>query len=244
MRDWSAIQAYYDEGHTWNEVAEHFGCSIPTLARGRKAGKFITNPTVAKDVDWSAVQAFYDTGASVKDVSVKFGIPTQRIMNASKDGLIQTRSRSDAAKTRAVVKPREHSQETKDLLAELMRQRHAEGKAHTLGHNRHKQEPSWPEKWWQQVLRNEVQDQAFETEYQFHRYSIDFAWPAKKIALEIDGEQHQRFEEQIASDQRKDALLKEAGWTVCRIPWKECYADPQKFIEQVRVLVDTMVIVV
>jgi very-short-patch-repair endonuclease len=202
------------------------------------------NNTKPKPVNWKAVQELYDTGASMIEVAEQFGIHTRRIVLANKAGLIKTRTPSEAAQLRVKNKPREQTDDTKSLISERMKQRHAEGKAHTLGHNRHKQEPSWPERWWLKVLTNEVQDQAFETEYKFHRYSIDFAWPAKKIALEIDGEQHHRFESQIASDRRKDALLREAGWTVCRIPWKECYNNPNKFIEQVKVLVDTMVIVV
>lgn len=174
----------------------------------------------------------------MQEVANHFGFTTELLRAAKNRGEFFTRDQKAAAKIRTETKPRKHSNETKNLLSRIMKSRHDAGTAHTLGHNRRNQEPSWPEKWWLQVLKNEIKDQQFVTEYRFHRYSIDFAWPEKKIALEIDGEQHQRFEQQITSDRRKDSLLKEAGWKVCRVPWKECYSSPRKFIEQVKDLVD------
>ena len=51
------------------------------------------------------------------------------------------------------------------------------------------------------------------------KYFIDFAIVEKKIALEIDGKQHQ-YENRKKSDEIKDKFLTENGWKVYRISWK------------------------
>ena len=57
-------------------------------------------------------------------------------------------------------------------------------------------------------------------EYKVGKWFIDFAVVDKKLALEIDGKQHQ-FPERKASDEKKDAYLIENGWKILRIPWKK-----------------------
>ncbi len=41
--NWTDIQAYYDEGHSWREVASHFGMASETLRRARIRGDFVTS---------------------------------------------------------------------------------------------------------------------------------------------------------------------------------------------------------
>ncbi len=44
-------------------------------------------------------------------------------------------------------------------------------------------------------------------------YKLDLAWPARKIAIEVDGHSHRSRKEQ---DQKKDAALLALGWIVLR----------------------------
>jgi very-short-patch-repair endonuclease len=55
-------------------------------------------------------------------------------------------------------------------------------------------------------------------EFRINRYFIDFALPDRKIAIEIDGKQHEQ-ESRAQSDRKKDSLLIEQGWVVHRIKW-------------------------
>lgn len=48
------------------------------------------------------------------------------------------------------------------------------------------------------------------------RYRLDFAWPAHKVALEVDGWFHRNGEAQ-AKDEARDAVLTAAGWTIVRM---------------------------
>ena len=67
----------------------------------------------------------------------------------------------------------------------------------------------------------------YEHEYPCGRYFIDFAIHDRKIALEIDGKQHEMVERK-ASDVKKDAHLSSAGWTVHRIKWKSIHDERGK----------------
>ena len=122
------------------------------------------------------------------------------------------------------------SQETKDRVSKSMKLAHAEGRAWNIGKSRWNNEHSWPERFFREVIHNEFADKNFVQEFPFDRYSLDFAWPEKKKVIEIDGDQHQRFEEYRVRDAAKDAALKKAGWQILRIVWKDFYHDTKKWI--------------
>lgn len=135
-------------------------------------------------------------------------------------------------------KPQEKlTQKHKEAISRSMKKAHVENRAHNIGSCRWNNKPSYPETWFIKVLENELgmkQDIDYQKEFSFHRFSLDFAWPEKKICVEIDGEQHQRFEEQKLRDIEKDKLLLSEGWKELRIPWKECFSDPKIWIEKVK----------
>lgn len=112
-----------------------------------------------------------------------------------------------------------------------MKKAHAEGRAHNIGESRWNNEPSYPEKWFMKVVQNEFEDKDFIREYPFHRFALDFAWVHKKKCIEIDGEQHGRFEEYKQRDRVKDSCLREEGWEVLRLPWKDVFNNPKKYIK-------------
>lgn len=76
---------------------------------------------------------------------------------------------------------------------------------------------SYPEKYFCEVLNN--RNIKYEYNKPFEIYNIDFAINDKKIALEIDGQQHEKPERKL-SDEKKDKALKTSGWHVYRIKWK------------------------
>ncbi len=121
--------------------------------------------------------------------------------------------------------------ETKAKTSASMKKAHAEGRAHNIGSSRWNNEPSYPEKFFMTVIENEFEDKNYEREKSFKRFSLDFAWVEKRKCIEIDGEQHQRFEEYKLRDERKDAALISEGWQVLRISWKEMYSNPKHWIQ-------------
>jgi very-short-patch-repair endonuclease len=125
---------------------------------------------------------------------------------------------------------RKHSNETKKKISESMKIAHKERRAHNIGECRWKCEPSYPEKFFIDVIKNEFQDQNYIREYYFLGYSLDFAWVDKKLEIEIDGEQHEKIENQI-HDQQRDQILKENGWKTLRIKWKDMFNNPKEYIK-------------
>jgi very-short-patch-repair endonuclease len=103
--------------------------------------------------------------------------------------------------------------------------------AWNIGKSRWNNEPSYPEKFFMKVIENEFNDKNYINEYPVGIYSIDFAWVDKKLAIEIDGDQHQRFEEYKLRDERKDSFLEIQGWKVLRIVWKDMFNNTKEQIK-------------
>lgn len=124
------------------------------------------------------------------------------------------------------------SSETKKRISDSMKTAHAEGRAWNIGMSRWNNAPSYPEKFFMTVIENEFSDKSYIREFPFGKYSIDFAWPHLKKAIEIDGEQHQRFPEIAERDRMKDSLLINNSWEVLRIPWQIFYNNTKPVIQQ------------
>lgn len=103
-------------------------------------------------------------------------------------------------------------------LSKAAYRRHADPNIKFGWSTRNKFEMSYPERIAYSVLKDNSIE--FEREYHFHPYFIDFAIVEHKIAIEIDGQQH-NLPERIASDNKKDAKLISNGWTVYRIKWPD-----------------------
>lgn len=89
--------------------------------------------------------------------------------------------------------------------------------------SRTNKEPSYPEKFFMQLL--EWKNIPYQREVKIGKYFADFVINGK--VLEIDGHQHQRPERQI-KDQEKDTFLKENGYSVTRIQWR----NPSKYSKE------------
>ena len=84
-------------------------------------------------------------------------------------------------------------------------------------HNR-RFEPSYPERYFMSVFENEGVV-GWEREKKVGRWFIDFAFPSKMLAVEIDGRQHEDTDRK-KRDEEKDKYLIDSGWKVIRIKWK------------------------
>lgn len=123
------------------------------------------------------------------------------------------------------------SSKTKQLTSESMKKAHSEGRAWNIGKSRWNNMPSYPEKFFMKVIENEFEDKNYVREYSLGNFSLDFAWVHKSLCIEIDGEQHKRFQEYRERDERKDKFLKDFGWKVLRIEWQKMYKDPKQWIQ-------------
>lgn len=165
-----------------------------------------------------------------KGLTKETDVRVNKISNSIKDGI-------KSGKIKLSYLGKHLSEEHKQKISNSMKQAHKEKRAHNIGSSRWNNEHSWPEKWFIKVLQNEfnmIENIDYETEMPFNKYSLDFAWSEKKLCIEIDGEQHERFEEYKLRDITKDKLLLKNGWKVLRIKWKDCYANPKQYIKIVK----------
>lgn len=98
---------------------------------------------------------------------------------------------------------------------------------------------SYPELFWEKILVNN--GIKFDFEHIVHKkdlglndasnYFLDFLIDGF-IDLEIDGKQHQ-YEDRKASDKKRDALLKQHGFVIYRIPWINPAHNPEGVQKQI-----------
>lgn len=164
----------------------------------------------------------------------KRSIITKKRMSDSQKGKIL----SDAHKKKISIKacrPRKLlSDAHKKKISESMKKAHRENRAWNIGMSRWNNKKSYPEIFFESVINNEFSDLDYECEYPVGKYSIDFAWPIKKLAIEIDGSQHKRFQEIIDRDKRKDEYLLSNGWKILRIDWSNMCNNTKEKIEEAK----------
>ena len=86
--------------------------------------------------------------------------------------------------------------------------------------NHHSKGDSYPEIYFKNVFSNANIN--YNQNYYQNGYFLDFAWPDKKIYIEVDGEQHYVDRRIIEHDKVRTANLVESGWVcVKRIRWSE-----------------------
>ena len=81
-------------------------------------------------------------------------------------------------------------------------------------HGQWRVKQSWPEKYFQKVFDDS--SLSYVKEHPVKRFSIDFAFLEKMIAVEIDGSHHRALKER---DARRDKELLEEGWLTIRVDW-------------------------
>ena len=126
---------------------------------------------------------------------------------------------------------RKPTEEERSKISESMKLAHSEGRAWNIGRSRWNNDPSFPESFFMKVIENEFEDKNYIREYPFNNFSLDFASVDKQRCIEIDGDQHQRFQSYKDRDSRKDKMLQENGWTVLRISWSEMCKDTKQWIQ-------------
>jgi very-short-patch-repair endonuclease len=91
---------------------------------------------------------------------------------------------------------------------------------------------SLPEVLLWQRLRLEPYGRKFRRQHPILKYVLDFYCVRAKLAIEIDGEAHDRGS-RSARDAERDAVLAARGLTIVRIPARDVLADPGAAAEAV-----------
>lgn len=148
-------------------------------------------------------------------------------------GLIGSFQHSEENKLKfsSIKRGKSLSEEHKVKISNGMKAAHADQRAWNIGMSRWNNEPSYPEKFFISVIKNHFDNKCYVMEHPVGKYSIDFAWVDLKLAIEIDGEQHDTPEAQ-EHDRIRDEFLASKGWKVKRIKWKDMFHNPQFWVEE------------
>jgi very-short-patch-repair endonuclease len=132
------------------------------------------------------------------------------------------------------VRRRQWTEADRKRISEAMKLAIKEGRAHGWANVRDNVcGMSYPEKWFvNMLLRNHI-GTGYVYNKQFFKYKLDFAWPDKRLCIEIDGAQHYVNPDRQESDKCKDALLEKHGWRVLRLKWGYLCKHTRDAIEQV-----------
>lgn len=65
------------------------------------------------------------------------------------------------------------------------------------------------------------------------RYRLDYAWPAARLAVEVDGYGHHSGWDAFCTDRERQNALVLAGWTVLRFTWSDVLRRPAHVAQQV-----------
>lgn len=135
----------------------------------------------------------------------------------SKKGRIQSEETKSKLRTKATG--RKHTDETKKQMAESRKKLNELNLQNLNYRSCHSSNMSNPEKVFQEALeRHGIKGWVYNM--RFGKYIFDFAFPDRKIDVEIDGATHE-WPEIKEKDKIRDQFSFENGWKVIRIPAKE-----------------------
>lgn len=154
-----------------------------------------------------------------------------------KRGALSLKEKYDSGKIVSPQKGKSHTKEEKQHLSEIRKEylkQHPDKVPYVLNH--HSKGDSYPEKYFKKVFDNE--NIVYEQNYYQLGYFLDFAWPEKKVYIEIDGEQHYSDIRIVEHDKKRTEDLNKNGWTLLyRIRWKDYKKLSEKekaiFIEEI-----------
>ena len=69
---------------------------------------------------------------------------------------------------------------------------------------------------------------------EYHEYRVDFCWEDRKTIAETDGLSKYSSGKQAIDELKRDRHLREYGYKVVHITWKELLGSPERIIERIR----------
>lgn len=66
------------------------------------------------------------------------------------------------------------------------------------------------------------------------RGTVDFAWPAERVLLEVDGRRWHAVTQAFEEDRRRDQAALAAGWWPIRAGWQQVTTRPGELVQVIR----------
>jgi len=165
-----------------------------------------------------------------KENNLKVKKYSETLSKRIKEGLVNHHSGRASTKEKEI--------ERRKKISESMKKAHKEGRANNWQDSKKFNNKSYPEIFFEEVINNEFEDKNYVYGLRFYQFALDFAWPDKKLVIEIDGEQHQRLTKQKENDELKNKLLLQYGWKFLRIKWIDMFHDTKKWIKKAKDFID------
>ena len=175
---------------------------------------------------------------SIRDIQRKYNIKCKEwIRTKPLKGLLRNYTESNSIAHKKYPDRYKHSEETKKKMSQKRLEYMKEHPECTAWRKRN--EPSYPEKMFIEFIEKYEYDKNYliEREYPVFPFFIDFAFLPIKLAVEIDGSQHERDKERVLKDEEKNKVLINNGWKVLRITenliktdWDEVQNKLEEFI--------------
>lgn len=77
---------------------------------------------------------------------------------------------------------------------------------------------------WKLLRAHQMEGFHFRRQHPIGRFTADFACPAAKVVIELDGDSH---DERVEQDAARDEFLRERGWTILRVPNRDLIRAPE-----------------
>jgi very-short-patch-repair endonuclease len=155
---------------------------------------------------------------SIADISKKYKVNKNRFLKNLKP-YIRSNSEAKIIANKKYPEKNRHTEDTKQKLREKRLKWMKENPEKTAWRQSNM---SYPEK----LFLDKIVEIGWDKKYliirekSFFPYFVDFAFEDFKVAVEIDGSQHQDKDRKL-SDDKKDKLLLSSGWNVIRITAQE-----------------------
>jgi transposase/very-short-patch-repair endonuclease len=194
--------------------------NLKTNFKFREGGWTNKQNAVIQNKNWDEIQKFYDSNHSLRDVSNYFNICRSTVSKAVKLRLIKTRPYYETSKLKQ--KPKKHSPETKKKLS-IARTNYLLNHPGAKCWQKRDTKDSIPCKKVKELLisKNIKFIEEFEPLLHLGRlFSIDIAFPEKKIGIEINGRQHYDINGNLTLYfQERHNLIENEGWKLYEIPY-------------------------
>lgn len=165
--------------------------------------------------NWKEIQEFYDQDHTWIDVRNKFGCSNASMAQAVKRKDFITRGCSESLKLKCKkYGARKHTEETKQKISKIRIEYLKNNPDKVPYLINHSSKQSYPERVFENAL-NASKIEGWVSKYRNGLYEYDFAFPDKRIDVEIDGGTH-KSDKVKKIDARRDAFSKENGWIVIR----------------------------
>lgn len=214
--DWSHLQEDYERLGSFKAIAAEYGTYPETVSRAAKRLGIRTRHSL--DIDWSGLRELYDSGMTQVQIAEHYGCSMSLVSMAMANLGIKVRGDTNRGSTWTEERRDKHRAATERGAFKGNHSEHFR----RLGQRTPKENSPSERLFHQALIRARL---SFETQSrELGRYWPDIKLHQKPVLVEVDGWGH-HMKSRREYDERRDAALARAGFTVVRFTNEQVDAD-------------------